>query len=633
MRHTLLIRTAARALCATAAVGLAACTTLKQVSIHDPDLAAAAFEAQSSFATAGSGELWTTMLANLERSSTVERELLASTLGMRFEGRLQGIRDLKWSSIANCAQGQCGDSLTLLATELTGENVLATTFDALATNDKIAATTTAMADIGGEIAGLSKLMAEDPSGANETGELSPPPTSAVADVIGQGEARIAAFEDKLDEVKNNKIGELEKAITAFLPEIPDLLDTRGEAIRAALEARLGELRTALEAASIDSLAATAEMEANRLLTAAGATPDDGLDAEFERLIRATFGSFTTFEAHLEATTSLLDEAETLVAAALGEGTPPFERLALVADVLRKAEHLDFLKPDTLAEALEGAGNRELSGDVAAALGVDTVQELVGLLRDPEKRSEALTALADKVSIQKLFDDLRNEALSTEFAAALKQHTGGDIANIGALLDYLKTDESRLQEVRVALMADWRRAVVEGRALELESLRYRLGLAEKLVRALEAQQFAEQGIAAQLETTMACLPTLALDGNALTTLVSVARGTTLRFDADCAEDYDTGEKQFENLVGVVGAYFTRIGYLHDNERLAQYELVLYEHRRSIDASRLAAAAHEQLVSHGLQGLVAFTQGGLTTEQVATVLRFLNVGLLNVIANEE
>ncbi|HEX7236997.1 MAG TPA: hypothetical protein VF405_08560 [Gammaproteobacteria bacterium] len=630
MRHMLSIRSAASALCATAAVGLAAC---KSVSIHDPQLAAAALQAQSAFTSAGSGDLWTTMTDNLERGSKVERELFASTLDMRFEGQLQGIRDLKWNDIADCGQGQCGESLTLLATELTGETVLAPTFDSLPTDQKIAATTADMAKIGEEIAALSKLMADDPSGAKETGELSPPPTSAVADAIGEAAAQVALFEQKLNAAKQAKIGQLEEAISNFLPELPDQLGARGATIRMAFESRIGELRAALGAASIDALAATAATETNRLLTAAGATPDDGLNTQFAQLIRSTFGSFTNFEAHLEVANELLNEADALVAAALGEGTAPFERLAVVADVLRKSEHLDVLKPDTVAEVLDGVGDKKLTGDVAEAFGVDTVEKLVEAIRNPDTRNKSIEALADKVSVQKLLDEVRDESLSTEFKAALKQHTGSDIGDIGALLDYLKTDESRLQEVRVALLADWRRAVVEGRALELESLRYRLGLAEKLVRALEAQQFAERGIASQLDATRACLPTLALNADALSTLTSVARGAALRFDSDCEEDFDTNEKQFENLVGILGAYFTRIGYLHDNERLAQYELVLYEHRRSIDASRLAAAAHEQLVSHGLQGLVTFTQGGLTSEQIATVLRFLNVGLLSEIANQE
>jgi hypothetical protein len=136
----------------------------------------------------------------------------------------------------------------------------------------------------------------------------------------------------------------------------------------------------------------------------------------------------------------------------------------------------------------------LSGDVAEALGVSTVQELLQLI---EQRDARIEQLADQVSIARLFEELRNQPLSTDFAAALQVHTGAAVADIGALLDYLKTDESRLQEVRVALMADWRRAVVEGRAQELESLRYRLGLQEKLGRALAAQQLAEQSLAAQL----------------------------------------------------------------------------------------------------------------------------------------
>lgn len=621
-----------RALCVTATIGLAGCATLRQTSIHDPELATAALQAQSAFASAGSGDLWTTMLDNLERSATVERELLGSTMSMRFEGQLQGVEDTTWDDIIGCAQGQCGDDLTADAVELTGESVLATTFDSLSTSDKIGATTAEMADIGKEIETLSMLMVSDPSGANETGMLSPAPTSFLADAIGLAERKVATLEEKLDAAKQKRIGQLEAAITAYLPRLPSRLGARREAIRAALEGGIDDIRRALDAASIDALAATAAAETNRLLTAAGATPDDGLDLVFASMIRNAFGSFPSLDAHLEATDGLLTEAETLVAAALGEGTPPSERLAVIADVLRKAEHLDFLKPDTLAEVLEGAALRPLSGDVAEALGVDTVQELLELI---EQRDARIEALADRVSIARLFEELRSEPLSEELAAALQVQTGRGIGDVGALLDYLKTDESRLQEVRVALMADWRRAVVEGRALKLESLRYRLGLTEKLGRALTAQQFAEQGIAAQIEIVRACLPALDPEATAFATLDSLARGTALSFNAanaDCGDELGTARNQFQNLVGLVGAYFTRVGYLHDNQRLAEYELVRYEHRRSIDASRIAAAAHEQLVKHGLQGLVAFTQGGLTAEQVATVLRFLNVGLLNVIANQ-
>jgi hypothetical protein len=309
-------------------------------------------------------------------------------------------------------------------------------------------------------------------------------------------------------------------------------------------------------------------------------------------------------------------------------------LATIADLLRKAEHLDLLRPDSLAQVLEGAANQPVSGDLAQALGVRNVGELLKLI---EQRDERLEAVADKVSVQRLFDELRNEPLSTELAEALERQTEREIGSVGALLDYLGTDESRIQEVRVALMTDWRRAVVEGRAFTLESLRFRLGLLEKLGRALEAQQRGEEALAAQLEATRECRLPLDPEEAVFETLTEIAEGRSLGFTADqdgvCDDRFGSGRKQFQNLVGIVGEHFTRMGYLHDNERMAYYELVRYEHRRSIEASRLAAAAHEQLIRHGLQGLVAYTQGGISTEQVATVLRFINVGLLGVIANQE
>lgn len=646
MPHLLSVRTAARALCAAATFGLAACTTLKQVSIHDPELAAAALQAQSAFTSAGSGELWTTMIDNLERGSKVERELLASTMSMRFEGELQGVESTTWADLLTCAQGGCSEGLAVEVARLTDEDVLLPEFDLMRTSDKIAATAVAIAKIGDEIDELSKQMVADPSGAAETGMLSEAPTSFLADGIGLVERRIATLEEKLEAVKQEKLGRMEEAIDAVLPRLPPELGERAAQIRAALTARIGDLREALERASFASLATTAASESAAALAAAGIAADEGLQPALEHAIQGAFDEFfAPLDAHLEATDVVLAEAETLVAEALGEGSLPSERLAGIADVLRKAEHLDFLKPDTLAEVLEGAGDTPLSGDVAEALGVRTAKDLLELI---EKRDARIEALADKVSIAQLLESLRGEQLSDEFKAALQKHTGTDIANIGGLLDYLKTDDASLQEVRVALMADWRRAVVEGRALQLESLRYRLALTNKLAEALKSQRLAEDALLANMQRVRSCLTDAPLSrrdprsqqdivlGQGVTiTLQSLAQGAQLgpaSPNEEC-EPLQGARRQFESLVGILGDYFQRVGFLQDNEHLAHYELVRYEHRRSIDASRLAAAAHEQLVKHGLQGLVAFTQGGITAEQVATVMRFLNVGLLNVIANED
>jgi len=232
-----------RALCVTTTVGLAGCATLRQVSIHDPELASAALQAQSVFASAGSGDLWTTMLENLERSATVERELLASTMSMRFEGELQGIEDITWSDIADCAQGECGDSLTGDVIARTGETDVVTTFDALPTSQKIAATAADVDEVAQEIEALSALMISDPSGANETGMLSPVPDSFLATAIGSAETHVATFEEKLNAAKQERIGALEEAITAF--EVPARLGERREAIRAALEGGIDDIRRAL----------------------------------------------------------------------------------------------------------------------------------------------------------------------------------------------------------------------------------------------------------------------------------------------------------------------------------------------------------------------------------------------------
>jgi hypothetical protein len=604
------------------------------VSIHDQELATAALRAQTAFAGASNNDLWTTMLDNLERSAPVERQAAVSTMAMRIEGQLQDVESVTWGQIAACAEGRCDQSLTEEIIALTGETALGTDFDGQSTSDKIAETAVEIAQIGKEIAELSTLMVADPSGANETGMLTEAPTSPLADSIALVNESVETLEEKLAVVKEEKLARLRDALDGLT--LPPAFDERTATIRGVLERGIVEIRSALDSVTdFGALSATAAMESERLLMAAGIPLDDNADRAIARSIRSAFDRFfEPIEVHLAATRELLTEAEQLITASLGEGTPPSERLATITDLLRKAEHLDLLKPDSLAEVLERAVDRPVSGDAAEALGVTNVGQLLALIEKPDA---PLQELADNVSIQGLFEELRSEPLSTEFSAALKLHTGREIGSVGSLLDYLGTDESRIQEVRVALMTDWRRAVVEGRAFTLESLRYRLGLTEKLGRALEAQQLGEEALAAQLQATQACLTTLDLDEAVFETLGSIARGTALPFIADpdevCERTFGNERKQFQNLLGIVGDHFKRIGYLHDNERLAYYELVRYEHRRSIEASRFAAAAHEQLIRHGLQGLVAFTQGGITTEQVATVLRFINVGLLTEIANQE
>ena len=85
--------------------------------------------------------------------------------------------------------------------------------------------------------------------------------------------------------------------------------------------------------------------------------------------------------------------------------------------------------------------------------------------------------------------------------------------------------------------------------------------------------------------------------------------------------------------ILAAYFSLEGELREQEVDLWRGVARMKHLRSIEASQIAALAHEQFIASGLQGLTAFTEGGITSEQMASVLRFVNSGLLTIIAVEQ
>jgi len=247
----------------------------------------------------------------------------------------------------------------------------------------------------------------------------------------------------------------------------------------------------------------------------------------------------------------------------------------------------------------------------------------------------LQAFDDELSLSAKLDELRDAELSAEFSAAFSETAQRPVCSectVGDVLDYLKTDESKLQGIRTRLRDDFRRTTITAYNYELETHRRELALMEDLLGVASLQHQAQMGFSRQVDAHVSRFGIEDLGSTIFHELDCLARAAGQADGEGCAADTREAGDQFASTLVVLASYFSLEGDLREREIGLWVELARMRHLRSIEASRIAALGHEQLIGSGLAGLTAFTQGGVTSEQIASVLRLLNTSLLAVIAGE-
>lgn len=596
---------------------LSACAGLDDIYINDPALATAAAAAESQFAAASSEELWQTMTRNVEATAAVEKAMFDTAAAQRFEGQLQFVEVVTWQDLADCGQGLCwtASSAEDFGVELSSINV--GLLRDQPTEQKITVLVERVAKLTTDITALRKKISEHVP-VNETIDLAM--TSDIAQAIKDFESEVESMDRELERFKDEKLSQIEAeigniiqpilnpfpsarqeildAINAAIPDIRDeLADISGiQGLPGeTLTLILGELDAALPSELPDSARAALLDQLNELF---------GLDGVNERLSKR-LDDLVKIVADLDTD---LGKIEELSIRAFGADQNLSTRLHALTDILRKSEHLDLVKLESVESMLGEDGLRQLQG------------------------------IADKVSISDLFDSLKGNELSSEFATAFEESAGRKLCDVttctvGDVLEYLKTDESKLEAVRISLRDDFRRATITAYNYELKTLQRELAGMKKLVSVVRRQHETQRNFGARVARHINDHKINNLDISIYHQLDCLARSAGSTHGSSCAADTREARDQFSNTLLVLAIYYSMEGDLREQEIGLWRDLVRMKHLRSIEASKLAAMAHEQFILHGLQGLVAFTEGGITTDQMASVLRFVNTGLLTVIAGEQ
>lgn len=262
--------------------------------------------------------------------------------------------------------------------------------------------------------------------------------------------------------------------------------------------------------------------------------------------------------------AFLDFADTTIKPAL-QRTGHDPGLANVLTILRKAKH-----PELIKEIQEAAEKAEAAGQNLAAAPIPL----------PVKD-------------------------------AAKKYLGLDLATVGDLTKYMKTETPALAEIRLSLeqlaaqtLADIRRAQLDAAKERLRLYNSRLAVVTE--KAKVAIRLATQMRKDPRPTEETVLASLEEQYGAYSATVDKTTRTRTR-------------EVFTQRVANLTDYVQLIGSLNRWDKITQDQLLVLDHRAGIEDARVKTAGYEKLVSLGLAGTLTFAEGGVTEENVANWLR--------------
>lgn len=246
----------------------------------------------------------------------------------------------------------------------------------------------------------------------------------------------------------------------------------------------------------------------------------------------------------------------------------------------------------------------------------------GVLKGIEEKSRE-SALPS--SISKAFKD-----------AELKGDNGNDITTVGQLLDFLTSEKSEVEEIRLVLLSDMRKTISTRRGLRLTALKAELTQHQRMARTLKAQRAIEKELNG-LRTVVTGFQTyndtkvVAEAKEEAHRVVNTMEAIHRKYQNEKNElNKQELRDAFETITLLLMQYVARVGYLQDAANLMELEIAALKHRFSIEESRIAALEWEILASRGMEGLVAFNKGGIKPEDYAGIIAFIQTGLLSTIA---
>jgi hypothetical protein len=307
----------------------------------------------------------------------------------------------------------------------------------------------------------------------------------------------------------------------------------------------------------------------------------------------------------------------------------------IADRAKPA--LDAL--DSIDTLMETAGDVMIKAGLSK--GLDSAEDVLDLF----KHKNVLDAVQSPIG--SAIKRGRAAALPDTFKTALKSNALNDdgqpldIATVGELLDFLTSEHSDVETIRLELLQHMRKGIAARRGLELAEKKAILALLKQRVEILLEQKKLEDELKLFIARVQGYQTLHGVDfETSSATLFSSLERIHSRYQASAGGSCVEGQSElgtqvtcrlaFDDIVFYTMVYAARVGYLLDAENVNKLEIVGLHHRFSIERSRIGAHNREQLIARGLDSLVVFSEGGITTEDMAGVIRFLQTGLLGVIA---
>lgn len=220
-------------------------------------------------------------------------------------------------------------------------------------------------------------------------------------------------------------------------------------------------------------------------------------------------------------------------------------------------------------------------------------------------------------------------LPDEMKDALAKYTQAQAETVGDLVKWLATEDASITKIRLEMVADLRKIAVAKRNAELAEKRAALNILKKKLALSSAQLTLERELRKPAYDDNAVYGGCAYDG--LLALHAQLRLSSASAKPDVRKIVGDRNSVYDYMT-YLSHYMERIGYLAEQQVLLDQEMLAQEHRNSILRSQAASRARASLTRQGLDGLIAFAEGGVSYDDVNGIVQLIQTALLGVIAKK-
>lgn len=213
-------------------------------------------------------------------------------------------------------------------------------------------------------------------------------------------------------------------------------------------------------------------------------------------------------------------------------------------------------------------------------------------------------------------------LPSGLSEAIKTHLGIDITNFGQLRKTLTPEKSGIYEIRLTLLDEARKSTGQLREAQLKSLQKNLQLHNDRLAILGHVIENARKIQTQITAEGGTFQSTAV-------LSWLEQSKQAHAIATNPQDKIDARNSMTDKLNLLVLYTNFHGSLDMALRQNVVGIQDLEHQERIDVDRIATEAHGRLVQLGLEGTIAFAEGGVTEEQIANWLRTAQAAALSAI----